>query len=351
MGTRKRKALLQSVLLAAAGLILVLYAAKTDSDRIVEAQTYAAETIDNVANVMNYVYSSENKKDETVYMLKDCAFSFLDELNIPGMPTTREADLENNYIFSTSQCPQGICFTDDYVLLTSYSEEDDCLGELMVFDRESGDYLVTLGMDPLSHLGGIAFDGKNVWVCNSSQNTIERISYDFIELMATQNKWGVVDATEVVDIYPVENKPSCITWYGDRLWIATHTILFNSEMVAYYYDSNQNELNALSSYQIPAQVQGVAFDDTGSVYLSTSYGRKSSSYLKMYASVVSLSTRPGEPLWQIEMPPGSEEIDIRDENLFVLFESAGEKYYDGTDGKGKSLSPIDKILIVDLSAF
>jgi hypothetical protein len=122
-------------------------------------------------------------------------------------------------------------------------------------------------------------------------------------------------------------------------------------MVAYYYDSNQNELNALSSYQIPAQVQGVAFDDTGSVYLSTSYGRKSSSYLKMYSSVVSLSTRPGEPLWQIEMPPGSEEIDIRDESLFVLFESAGEKYYDGTDGKGKSLSPIDKILIVDLSAF
>jgi hypothetical protein len=351
MGTRKRKAWLQGIFLAVVGGMLVLYAAKTESDNTANAQTYVTESIDNVANVMNYVYSSENKKDETVYMLKDCAFSFLNELNIPGMPTTREADLENNYIFSTSQCPQGICFTDDYVLLTSYSEEDDCLGELMVFDRESGDYLVTLGMDPLSHLGGIAFDGNNVWVCNSSQNTIERISFDFIELMATQNKGNVVDASEVVDIYPVENTPSCITWYSDRLWIATHTILFNSEMVAYYYDSNQNELNALSSYQIPAQVQGVAFDDTGSVYLSTSYGRKSSSYLKMYSSVVSLSTSPGDPLWQIEMPPGSEEIDIHDESLFVLFESAGEKYYDGTDGKGKSLSPIDKILIVDLSAF
>ena len=27
-----------------------------------------------------------------------------------------------------------------------------------------------------------------------------------------------------------------------------------------------------------------------------------------------------------------------------MFESAGEKYLEGTDGKGTSLSPIDKIL-------
>lgn len=37
----------------------------------------------------------------------------------------------------------------------------------MVFDRETGEYMVTLGMDENSHLGGIAFDGDNVWVCNS----------------------------------------------------------------------------------------------------------------------------------------------------------------------------------------
>jgi hypothetical protein len=30
----------------------------------------------------------------------------------------------------------------------------------------------------------------------------------------------------------------------------------------------------------------------------------------------------------------------------VLFESAAEKYYNGTDGKGVSLSPIDKILML-----
>ena len=76
------------------------------------------------------------------------------------------------YIFSASQCPQGICLTDEFVLITSYSTEDDCMGELMVFDRETGEYMVTLGMDENSHLGelrltvtmyGCAIPMKTVW--------------------------------------------------------------------------------------------------------------------------------------------------------------------------------------------
>lgn len=152
------------------------------------------------------------------------------------MPETKENDFLNNYIFSEAQCPQGICITDEYVLITSYSDDKGSLGELMVFDREDGEYLVTLGMDANSHLGGIAFDGENVWVCNSYDTTVERISYDFLSLMATANSKQVIDATGVVDVFDVGNKPSCITYYGGRLWIATHNILFRSKMVAYYYD-------------------------------------------------------------------------------------------------------------------
>lgn len=54
--------------------------------------------------------------------------------------------------------------------------------------------------------------------------------------MATANSKQVIDATGVVDVFDVGNKPSCITYYGGRLWIATHNILFRSKMVAYYYD-------------------------------------------------------------------------------------------------------------------
>ena len=43
-------------------------------------------------------------------------------------------------------------------------------------------------------------------------------------------------------------------------------------MVAYYYDKKDDRLTSLSTYTIPARVQGVTFDASGKVYLSTSYG-------------------------------------------------------------------------------
>lgn len=302
-------------------------------------------TVNNEYSVENYSY--ESSESDSMILLKNFDFDFLDEINIPGMPDTKVYDFLNNYIFSVSQCPQGLCITDDYVLITSYSTDSDALGELMVFDKDDGEYKVTLGMDAKSHLGGIAFDGENVWVCNSNDNTLERISYDFIDLMATANSKQVVDATGVVDVFKVKNKPSCITYYGGRLWIATHNVLLESDMIAYYYDEDGGKLESLSTYKIPSQVQGVAFDESGKVYLSTSYGRQSSSYIKCYKSLISLSSKPNKPDVSIEMPPGSEEIDCSDGKLYVIFESAAEKYLEGTDGKGNSLAPIDKILRID----
>lgn len=302
--------------------------------------------IDCYYNVEHYPYSARRGKN--ILWLRECDYTFCDHIVIPGMPGTKEEDFLNQWIFSEAQVPQGLCMAEDYVLITSYSSEEKCKGELMVIDRESGAYLATLGMDANSHLGGIAYDGTNVWVCNSTNRTVERISYDFIDLMAKENRRGVIDATEMVDAYPVKNAPSCITYYAGRLWIATHNSLFSSRMVAYHLDTGRDRLDALSEYRIPARVQGIAFGEDGSVCLSTSYGRRESSWLRIYSSLIELSTRPKEPRLEVEMPPGSEEIDILDGALYVIFESAGEKYYEGTDGRGTSIAPIDKILEIRL---
>ena len=48
---------------------------------------------------------------------------------------------------------------------------------------------------------------------------------------------------------------------------------------------------------------------------------------------------------------GSEELDSVDKRLYVIFESAGEKYLEGTDGKGNSPAPIDKILRINTDSF
>ena len=313
-------------------------------------ESMEGSSIDNYANVYNYEYTTKvnTKSRRKNVHLKDLEFSFCENIDIPGMPDTKKEDFLNQYIFSTSQCPQGICFTEDFVFITSYSNEEDCLGGLLVFDREKGEYLITLGLDEDSHLGGIAYDGVNVWVCNSENKSIERISYEFIYLMAMQNKGKVINATNLVDVYPVKNVPSCITYYDGCLWIATHNIWMNSKMVSYDYNKEEDKLQTRASYNIPAQVQGIVFDETGEIYLSCSYGRRWSSYIKKYDSVSYMTEKVNHPAVVIEMPPGAEEIDIYEDMLYVLFESAGEKYYEGTDGNGKSLSPLDKILMIPI---
>lgn len=308
------------------------------------------KSIDNYYNVEMYSYQSASSISRNHRELKDCSYDFLDNVEIPGMPSTREQDYLDNVIASDAQCMQGLCFTPEFILMTSYSEGDEELGSLMVFDRESGEYLVTIGMREDSHLGGIAYDGENVWVCHSNSKTLERISYEYIQKIASDAPKYCVDASALSEEYHLKNIPSCITYYGGRIWVATHTKFFDSEMLSYSYDSETNKLTAMSSYNIPSKVQGVAFDENGSVYLSTSYGRNNSSYLKVYSSLLSLTKKPNEPAMKVEMPPCAEQLAIADDNIYIVFESASKKYFEGTDGNGTSTAPIDKVLEVTVAS-
>lgn len=288
--------------------------------------------INNYANVMNYSYKlqQKGKTKSTEYILKNRDFSFLEEIDI----------LEDE------QYPQGLCITEDFVFLSSYSGIQSELGKIKVFDRASGELLISLGMDENSHLGGLTFDGTYIWVCNSSKMSIERISYSFIKKMVSQNRGSIIDARNLVDIYRVSNIPSCVTYYDGQLWVATHSIWSNSTMIGYHYSEKNNRLSPLVSFWIPPKVQGVTFTEEGEVYLSTSYGRKNSSYIKKYDSIYAMTNDVSNYSELIELPPCSEGIAYKDEKIYVLFESAGKKYLEGTDGKGNSLSPLDKILVI-----
>ena len=118
-------------------------------------------------------------------------------------------------------------------------------------------------------------------------------------------------------------------------------------MTAYRYDENRDRLVAENVYQIPPKVQGVAFDAAGNVWFSTSYGRKNSSFLLKYKTLAELGEEGGKPETIVELPPCSEELAAQNGKLYIVFESACRKYKEGTDGRGKSRSPLDKILLLE----
>lgn len=320
-------------------------------DEVGDISLYAKWTkcIDVNYNVEMYPYDTASQMSGSDRMLKECDYGFVYNINIPGMPATREQDYADNLMPTASQCPQGMCITDDFYMITAYCTEDkENLGSLYIFDRESGEYLVTLGMKKNSHLGGLTFDGRNLWICHSDTRSVERLSYMYIKQIALSRPKMFVDATGMFEEYRVANMPSCIVYHNGLLWVATHNAYFRSVMISYRY--LDGKLVEQERYNIPPKVQGVAFDEDEYVYLSTSYGRDSSSYLKVYRNVEQLDESPRSPLYKVEMPPCSEEVDCIGDTLYVLFESASEKYFEGTDGKGKSICPIDRILTVEVDS-
>lgn len=308
------------------------------------------ETIDNYYNVESYSYEISDFAQENQKTLRECEYQFLDYISIPSMPATRESDYKNNYIAEDAQCMQGLCYTPDYILMTAYSESETEHGSLMVFDRETGEFLVTLAMRRNSHLGGVAYDGKNVWICHSEAKTLERLSYASIQKIAKSGAKYYVDVSGITEEYLLKNTPSCITCYGGRIWVATHVVVFEGTMISYSFDEESRALIPLREYQIPKCVQGIAFDSDGSVYFSTSYGRKNSSYLVAYTSLLELRKDPDEPAIEVEMPPCSEEMAFVDDRLLILFESASQKYFEGTDGNGKCTAPLDSLLEIDTAS-
>ncbi|MBO5371489.1 MAG: InlB B-repeat-containing protein [Lachnospiraceae bacterium] len=305
--------------------------------------------IDNDYSVQMYAYQNKALENSSDKKLKNCEYNFLTQISIPGMPSTKEEDFKNNRITNTSQCPQGICLTEEYLLISSYSaKKRGNPGCIHVFDRITGEYLVSLGMKEKSHLGGLAFDGESIWVCHSDDNTLERIPYRFVQRAASRRTQEMVDCTNLFEKYLVSNSPSCVAYYEGKLWVATHTKAFNSQMIS--YKITEDGLKIDESYRIPEKVQGVAFDKNGMVYISTSYGRTKSSYLKVYTSLKAMDEAPLYPMLKVEMPPCSEEIVLENDRIFVLFESAAEKYFEGTDGKGTSISPIENVLAIRKSS-
>ena len=254
--------------------------------------------------------------------------------------------LEHINIVEAEQYPQGICLTDEFLFVSSYSGERSRPGKVKIFDKSSGEYLLTLEMDGKSHLGGITFDGKYIWICNSSKMALERLEYSFIKHLIHHNKGQSIDVRNLVEVFHVKNIPSSVTYHEGTIWVATHSVWTKSIMCGYRLDEHQNILQTLVSIHIPSKVQGLAFSKNGELYLSTSYGRKKSSYIKKYTSINTMINNTNDCIECIELPPCSEGIAYENEKLYVLFESAGTKYLEGTDGKGKSKSPLDKILII-----
>lgn len=101
---------------------------------------------------------------------------------------------------------------------------------------------------------------------------------------------------------------------------------------------------------IPTYVQGVTFTKEGDPIFSCSYGRNKTK--KVFISELWVckydENNSLNPQYIVKLPPMIEEVEMINGEVYMIFESAATTYLEGTDGKGQSTCPIDKIVSLKL---
>lgn len=150
--------------------------------------------------------------------LTDFSWRIVDKYSIPGLAPTADNDLTKGYIQCNNLCPQGLTFAGDYMLTTAYCVDGVHTSCIFIYDKETGDYLNTLVLKEKSHVGGITYDGNNVWICHANRTSLQRIPYTALKKYASGSKKCVNYQPEELKLpdadgyHDIANKPSAVAY-------------------------------------------------------------------------------------------------------------------------------------------
>ena len=303
---------------------------------------------------------SDFKSSPAYKKYKDFANLYVSKYAIP-VPGLAHTDVSGTDC--TTMVPQGICFADDYMVVSAYDSEGSCNSVLYVISNTDGknrQYLMTLVLPTKAHVGGVAFDGTYLWVSNGkSVSSIKYSTLDSTVASAVSAKKKSV-SVKFHSTCSLSTTASFLTYNDGMLWVGEFKEKGDDsgKMYSYTISSDAKKLTQKYYITLPDRIQGACFKD-GYLILSRSYSRNVSgstyiSQLRIYKVSEPSSNgniKKNSVVKTITLPPMVEGIVAGSSYMYLLFESAATKYYKGTDGKGKCEYPVDRIIPFRFSDF
>lgn len=283
------------------------------------------------------------------------------EFSIPG--------LGDNYV------PQGLDYLSDkdHFLSCGYMSDGTASRVYLIDESRKATYAELReedGSDHLGHTGGIAHTGSYIYITDDDGLDVFRLD----DLLSGKDELVKVGAVKTY------NDPAWCTVHGDYILVGafyraedyetleehrmdTPAGDHNTSLVTVFRLDESQPLGIdptpVAALSTPDQVQGLCVTDTDEVALSTSWGF-ATSYIRLYDAekitatadtfTVNGVTVPlyyldsGSLTRTVEAPPMSEELVCLDGRLYILNESACNKYI-----FGKLLSALD-LYSYDLNA-
>ncbi|HKL78820.1 MAG TPA: bacterial Ig-like domain-containing protein [Mobilitalea sp.] len=243
---------------------------------------------------------------------------------IPGLVTTNVGGFS-----STAMCPQGLTFAGDYILLTAYDLTGEEYSVIYVINKYTKEQLTTLVLPNYSHVGGIGFDGEDIWITLGTN--ISSFPYSVIDTAVEAGGEYTYIGFDVT--FSLGVAASYITYYDEKLWVGSYNELKNTKLRSYMINNGNDivTLTKVDTITMPTRVQGIAFTEDGYLILSRScqlymglrgYMRQLDIYQPDFSKLSKGVVPLGKIINMVEMPSMNEEIAIDGNYLYVNFESA-----------------------------
>ena len=239
-----------------------------------------------------------------------------------------------------SYVPQGITYSSKYncILQTSYNKKD--VSMIYVTDFESGNLIKALKLykhdnsKNMSHVGGLATNDDKVWITSN----FEINEYKLDDIMQTEQ-----DFVKSEQDFELKNRGDFCLYNDNTLWIGDFYLKFLYELpekkpllLGYSLSEKIDFKQPDQTISLPSMVQGMAITDDNKFVFSRSYSGLLKSNISIYDKE--------EYIKNTKIPPMAEGIFIKDNFLYVLFESCSDSY-------PTAYPKINKILKYDMKNF
>ncbi len=265
--------------------------------------------------------------------------------------------------------PQGICYVEDLGMfaISGYMPNDENgnkrYSRIHLVNPDTNESKMFIIDKFTGHAGGIASDGKDIWVSSGGSASSNGKIYHFTTDMFLGESGSAV---KYDGYFSVPVKGSVLYCDGEKLWVSE---FYNNDKDSNKVNKEHHKgtnhawscgydlpLNVDYSAKetkapnvilsIPDKVQGMAINDDGNVIFSTSYGRRNDS--KMYVfepytewdkdtinvfgtDVPLYTSKKKNRITRFNMPTLMEGLDYHEGRLYVIFESGANEYSDAKE--------------------
>ncbi len=255
---------------------------------------------------------------------------------LPGMKVTNVGGFN-----STRMVPQSITFAGKYLLISAYEYNKAQESVIYVMDKKTRKYLTTIVMPHTGHMGGIAFDGQNVWYTYSKN--LHSFKFSIIE-QAVASKKSYTEISQINCVCPMPETVSYVSYYKGKIWAGAYNEKVKKYMYGYTINNKKGvpSLTRTNKMLMPNRTQGVTFTSKGKMIISRSCQTKKGrsgfmSQLDTYKPTWNLSkksVKKNKRKKVVKMPPMNEGIAINGAYTYVIYESPAF---------GECQAPLDRI--------